>query len=142
MTISGERGAGLSSLDPVALALPFAASSAAIARSQLKQWLVELGQPSEVIEDSRLVISELVGNAVRHARPLSDGTVLVAWNRDDTGLDIAVTDGGAPTDPHTIDAAASDLAGRGLSIVQALSSRWWLETTRSRSTVHALVHLT
>lgn len=132
----------MSSLDPVALALPFAASSAAIARSQLKQWLVELGQPTDVIEDSRLVISELVGNAVRHARPLSDGTVLVAWNHDDTGLEIAVTDGGAPTDPHTIDAAASDLAGRGLSIVQQLSSRWWLETTRSRSTVHALVHLT
>ena len=131
----------MTTLDSVALALPFAASSAGIARTQLKQWLVDLGQPTDVIEDSRLVISELVGNAVRHARPLSDGTVLVAWNCDDTGLDIAVTDGGALTDPHTIDAAASDLAGRGLAIVQELSSRWWLETTRSRSTVHALVHL-
>ena len=129
------------SLDPVALVLPFAASSASIARMQLKQWLVELGQPIDVIEDSRLVVSELVGNAVRHARPLADGTVIVAWNQADTGLDIAVTDGGAPTEPHAVDAASSDLAGRGLTIVQELSSRWWLETTRSRSTVHALVHL-
>ncbi len=129
------------SLDPVALVLPFAASSASIARKQLKQWLVELGQPTDVIEDSRLVVSELVGNAVRHARPLADGTVIVAWNRGDTGLDIAVTDGGAPTEPHAVAAASSDLAGRGLTIVQELSSRWWLETSRSRSTVHALVHL-
>ena len=127
------------SLDPVALALPFAASSAAVARTQLKQWLLDLGQPTNVIEDSRLVVSELVGNAVRHARPLDDGTVIVTWNKADAGLDIAVTDGGAHTDPHAIDAAASDLAGRGLTIVQELSSRWWLEKSRSRSTVHALV---
>jgi len=125
--------------DPVALALPFAASSASIARTQLKKWLTDLGQPTDVIEDSRLVISELVGNAVRHARPLDDGTVIVTWNKADAGLDIAVTDGGAHTAPHAVDAAASDLAGRGLTIVQELSSRWWLETGRSRSTVHALV---
>jgi len=129
------------SLDPVALALPFAASSASIARTQLKQWLLDLGQPTNVIEDSRLVVSELVGNAVRHARPLDDGTVIVTWNKADAGLDIAVTDGGAHTDPHAIDAAASDLAGRGLTIVQELSSRWWLEKSRSRSTVHALVEM-
>jgi anti-sigma regulatory factor (Ser/Thr protein kinase) len=129
------------SLDPVALALPFAASSASIARTQLKQWLQELGQPTDVIEDSRLVVSELVGNAVRHARPLDDGTVIVAWKPAESGLDIAVTDGGAQTEPHAVDAAASDLAGRGLTIVQELSSRWWLETSRSRSTVHALVEM-
>jgi anti-sigma regulatory factor (Ser/Thr protein kinase) len=123
------------------LALPFAASSASIARTPLKQWLMDLGQPTNVIEDSRLVVSELVGNAVRHARPLADGTVIVTWNKADAGLDIAVTDGGAHTDPHTIDAAASDLAGRGLTIVQELSSRWWLEKSRSRSTVHALVEM-
>jgi serine/threonine-protein kinase RsbW len=131
----------VASLDPVALALPFAASSASIARTQLKQWLQELGQPTDVIEDSRLVVSELVGNAVRHARPLDDGTVIVAWKPAESGLDIAVTDGGAQTEPHAVDAAASDLAGRGLTIVQELSSRWWLETSRSRSTVHALVEM-
>ena len=107
------------SQDPVALALPFAASSASIARTQLKKWLTDLGQPTDVIEDSRLVVSELVGNAVRHARPLADGTVIVTWNKADAGLDIAVTDGGAHTEPHAVDAAASDLAGRGLTIVRA-----------------------
>lgn len=126
----------------VRISLPFAASSANVARAQLKAWLVEQDQPVEVIEDSRLVVTELVGNAVRHAKPLADGTVLVAWNRDPTGLDIAVTDGGATTVPHPVDAGTSALAGRGLMIVTELTNRWWLETTRSRSTVHALVNLT
>ena len=127
---------------PVALALPFAPSSAGVARAQLMSWLVEMDQPRDVIEDSRLVLSELVGNAVRHAKPLADGTVLVSWNRDATGLDIAVTDGGAITAPHPVQASTSALAGRGLSIVTELSRSWWLETTRSRSTVHALLSLT
>jgi anti-sigma regulatory factor (Ser/Thr protein kinase) len=127
---------------PVALALPFAPSSAAVARAQLKAWLVELGQPVDVIEDSRLVLSELVGNAVRHAKPLADGTMRVSWNRNATGLDISVTDGGATTVPRQVQAGTSALAGRGLSIVTELSNRWWLETTRSRSTVHALLSLT
>ncbi len=127
---------------PMALALPFQPSSAAVARAQLKTWLVEHGEPPRVIEDSRLVLSELVGNAVRHAKPLADGTVLVAWNRDAKGLSLAVTDGGSTTVPHPVDVGTSALAGRGLSIVAALSSRWWLESTRSRSTVHALLSLT
>ena len=131
-----------STVAPVALALPFAPSSAAVARAELRDWLVELGQPGDVIDDSRLVLSELVGNAVRHAKPLADGTVHVAWNRAATGLDLAVTDGGASTVPHPVEAGTSALAGRGLEIVSQLSNRWWLETTRSRSTVHALVRLT
>jgi serine/threonine-protein kinase RsbW len=127
---------------PVALALPFALSSAGVARAQLKAWLVELGQPIDVIEDSRLVLSELVGNSVRHAKPLADGTVLVSWGQDGSGLDIAVTDGGAATVPHPVEAGTSALAGRGLSIVTELTNRWWLETTCSRSTVHAELSLT
>jgi serine/threonine-protein kinase RsbW len=92
-------------------------------------------------DDARLVVSELVGNAVRHARPLADGTMQVAWVAGPTGLDIAVTDGGARTAPEKVDAGVSDLAGRGLAIVETLASRWWVESTRSRTTVHALLTL-
>lgn len=127
---------------PVMISLPFAPSSAAVARSVLKEWLVGLGADRAVIEDSRLVLSELVGNSVRHASPLDDGTVQIAWNTDEReDLDIAVTDGGAPTIPRQVRAATTDENGRGLSIVDSLSNRWWLETTRTRSTVHALIHL-
>ncbi len=123
----------------VSLDLPFSPESAAVARQRLLEWMGGLGTPQEYREDARLVVSELVGNAVRHARPLADGTMQVAWGAGPTGLDIAVTDGGARTVPTPVDAGVSDLAGRGLAIIEALATRWWVESSRSRTTVHALL---
>lgn len=131
--------------DPTELELPFTAGSARVARSRLIEWLNTregtLVARDERCEDARLVVSELVGNSIRHARPLADGTVRVAWAAGPTGLDIAVTDGGARTAPEKVDAGASDLAGRGLAIVETLAARWWVESTRTRTTVHALLTL-
>jgi serine/threonine-protein kinase RsbW len=127
--------------EPIALALPFSAESAAVARQQLLDWMNCLDAHDESRDDARLVVSELVGNAVRHARPLADGTMKVCWGAGPTGLDIAVTDGGARTTPGRVDAGVSDLAGRGLAIVETLASRWWVESTRSRTTVHAVLAL-
>jgi serine/threonine-protein kinase RsbW len=128
-------------IDPMALDLPFSAESAGVARKQLVQWMLSLGVAADTRDDARLVVSELVGNAVRHARPLADGTMRVTWTSRETGVDIAVTDGGALTTPERVEAGVSDLAGRGLSIVETLASRWWVESSRSRTTVHALVAL-
>ena len=49
-----------------------------MARQQLVEWMRDLGVGDETSDDARLVVSELVGNAVRHARPLADGTMRVA----------------------------------------------------------------
>ena len=95
--------------EPVTLALPFSAESAAVARHQLRDWLHGHGAGGDYLDDARLVLSELVGNAVRHARPLSDDTLRVEWDRHDAGLDIAVTDGGSVSSPERLDAAVSDL---------------------------------
>ena len=127
--------------DPMSIDLPFTPESAAIARRQLVEWLAAIEARKERLDDARLVVSELVGNAVRHARPLADGTMRVAWTAGPTGIDIAVTDGGALTTPERVDAGVSDLAGRGLSIVETLADRWWVESTRSRTTVHAVLAL-
>ena len=126
---------------PVELDLPFTAESASVARSQLLEWMRSMQAAPEDRDDARLVISELVGNSVRHARPLADGTMQVSWGHSDDGLDIAVTDGGALTTPERVEAGVSDLAGRGLAIVETLAARWWVESTRSRTTVHALIDL-
>jgi serine/threonine-protein kinase RsbW len=128
-------------IDPMALDLPFSPESAGVARQHLVEWMHDLGAGDETSEDARLVVSELVGNAVRHARPLADGTMHVAWKSRDYGIDIAVSDGGALTTPERVEAGVSDLAGRGLSIVETLAARWWVESTRSRTTVHALLAL-
>lgn len=119
--------------------IPFAASSVATARQHLKQWLQENGSARETIDDARLVISELVGNAVRHAQPLPDGSILVAWRVERRGLQLSVTDGGSGTRPRKVHAGSSALAGRGMAIVDTIALTWWSEKTRSRSTVHAIL---
>lgn len=119
--------------------IPFAASSVAAARRELHAWMQAEGFGAETIEDGRLVVSELVGNSVRHARPLSDGTILVSWRHDRGGIRVSVTDGGSGSRPHAVRAPVSALSGRGMSIVEALAADWWAERGGSRSTIHALV---
>jgi anti-sigma regulatory factor (Ser/Thr protein kinase) len=119
--------------------VPFAASSVASARQKLKTWMREQGCSRDLIEDGRLVISELVANSVRHAQPLSDGTILITWSRERKGIKISVTDGGSTSRPRTVRASASAVSGRGMAIVEAIAADWWTEHTRTRSTIHALL---
>jgi anti-sigma regulatory factor (Ser/Thr protein kinase) len=126
---------------PITMSLPFAPLSVSVARRRLKTFMNEAGGSGEAVEDARVVISELVANSVRHARPLSDGQIHVSWVLEDRGLQLSVTDGGSGTRPRTVNAPSSALAGRGMAIVGILSQDWWTERTSSRSTVHALLHL-
>lgn len=126
---------------PVTLRVPFAASSVSVARQRLKTWLVDSGVRREVVDDARVVISELVGNSVRHAQPLADGDIVVSWEVNDRGLQISVTDGGSGTRPRKVNASSSALAGRGMAIVETLADSWWADRTRTTSTVHAILPL-
>ncbi len=119
--------------------VPFAASSVSVARQRLQAWLNELGGARETVDDARLVLSELVGNAIRHAQPLPDGTILISWQVERRGLQLSVTDGGSGTRPRKVHAGSSALAGRGMAIVDTIALTWWSEKTRSRSTVHAIL---
>lgn len=119
--------------------VPFAASSVAVARQQLRAWMRAQGCSRDVIEDGRVIISELVGNSVRHAKPLADGTILITWGRDRRGIRISVTDGGSTSRPRKMNASASAVSGRGMAIVEALAVDWWAEQSRTRSTIHALL---
>ena len=103
------------------LRLPFSASSVWAARQQLKDWLADTDVSRESVEDARVVVSELVANSVRHARPLADGSILVSWTRKVDGVLVSVTDGGRT------------------AIVDMLAEEWWTECTRTRCTVHALL---
>ncbi len=126
---------------PVTLRVPFAASSVSVARQQLKTWLVDSGVRRELVDDARVVISELVGNSVRHAQPLADGDIVVSWAVTDRGLQISVTDGGSGTRPRKVNASSSALAGRGMAIVETLADSWWADRTRTSSTGHAVLSL-
>ncbi|MEP7089846.1 MAG: ATP-binding protein, partial [Nocardioidaceae bacterium] len=89
---------------PVVLSLPFSASSVPVARQRLKGWMSDLGGSGESVDDARLVISELVANAVRHARPLADGRILVSWTLEGDAIEVSVTDGGSGSRPRAVHA--------------------------------------
>ncbi|CAN5230191.1 hypothetical protein BH18ACT9_BH18ACT9_15980 [soil metagenome] len=125
---------------PVTLRVPFAASSVSLARQQLKAWLDEDGTPNHLVDDARIVISELVGNSVRHAQPLPEGDLMVAWQVEPRGLVVSVTDGGSGTRPRTVHAPTHALAGRGMAIVEKLAVTWWADKKQTRSTVHAIIN--
>jgi anti-sigma regulatory factor (Ser/Thr protein kinase) len=74
----------------------------------------------ERMDDAALVLSELVGNAVRHGE--GDRLQVHLRRRGDV-LRIAVRDGSA-VGPVPRDATVEDESGRGLLIIEALSHRW------------------
>ncbi|MDQ1464822.1 MAG: hypothetical protein QOC73_1763 [Actinomycetota bacterium] len=98
--------------------------------------------PEMVREEVALVASELLGNAVRHARALDDGQLVIDWGVGEYGVEIAVTDGGGSTRPVVTEPAPTEISGRGLSIVATLAARWGVEQHGSSTTVWAIVPLT
>ncbi|MDF5752995.1 ATP-binding protein [Spongiactinospora sp. TRM90649] len=122
-----------------AVLLPYALSSVAVARQRIHSDLQEWGVFRTAIDDTVLVVSELLSNALRHAHPLPSGQVGVAWHRMDGHVEVAVSDGGATTEPRAAVPALSSLGGRGLGIVEFLAERWGVRHEGEITTVWAVV---
>lgn len=99
-------------------------SSASVVRRQLLADLAVSGYGVEFTDDAAAVATELIGNAVRHARPLPGGVLQVQWRAHLEGLEIRVTDGGAPTVPRLRRVPPDSISGRGLAIVASLAAQW------------------
>jgi len=84
-----------------------------------------VGQESDLGETARLLVSEAATNAVLHsASGEAGGSFEVRCRLARERLRVEIHDAGAPQSPrrriHQLDA----VAGRGLDLVDALSSRW------------------
>jgi anti-sigma regulatory factor (Ser/Thr protein kinase) len=121
------------------LLLPFAASSVGVARRQLMSDLIEADVYDSAVCDVALVISELFSNALRHAAPLPEAKIRVAWRIDQASVRVSVSDGGGPTVPELGEPAQGATGGRGLRIVERLSSCWGTSTSEDGTTVWAEV---
>ncbi len=110
-----------------------------MARRRLAADLRAHGVREAAVCDATLVLSELVSNAIRHARPLPGGQVRVSWTLAGGTLELAVSDGGGPTRPQGARHSVSSLGGRGLSIVDQLSRRWGVRSDDMGSTVWAVL---
>ncbi len=79
-----------------------------------------------LVEDARLVVTELVTNAIRHA-----GTTIEVWLELRQGsMHIAVTDHASGTvGVRSSEPSSDEQEGRGLRIVAAVSDRWGVTQT-------------
>jgi len=120
------------------LELPFEPASASVARRHVVHVLRTRGIEAGTCEDAALIVSELVGNALRHGQAMRGGRLTVGWQFSDSGLRIEITDGGGgrPVERRT-DALA--VGGRGLGIVAALARAWGYTVDDAGTTVWAQV---
>lgn len=112
------------------MTVPHGAAGVRTARRRMREELLASGTPDAVVDDAILILSELLSNAARHARPL-DGSesVRASWSLDDKGeLTISVTDGGGPTRPLPATPSVTARGGRGLAIITALARDWGVRT--------------
>jgi anti-sigma regulatory factor (Ser/Thr protein kinase) len=116
-------GAG-SSDTAVSVSVPHERTGVRLARHAVADQLELLGVGPADRADAMLVVSELVSNSVRHADPLSGGEITVRWSVAADVLHLAITDGGARTQPRAGVAALSATGGRGLDIVRSVSRQW------------------
>ena len=139
------------------LVLPHCGTSAGLARGALERELGQQGVPARVIDDALLVVSELVGNAVRHGAPLPGGGIRVSWWVAGGAVHVEVCDGGGgmPDDTgeerlgaRTRDRDAGAMSvptgregGRGLPIIDLLSARWGTTTRGPRGGVGVYAEL-
>jgi len=87
------------------------------------------GQAAEVVDAVELMTSELTSNSVRHAET---GFELVLSVRDELRVDVRDSGGGKP---RLLSPPLQQTSGRGLRIVDAMSSDWGVETTPAGKTV-------
>lgn len=106
------------------LKLTFDTRAAGVARAFVAEHSHVL--PTGLVEDAKLLVSELVTNAVRHGRP--DVTLRVSLQS--LLIEISVQDegpAGLSADIHPLDLKSP--GGRGLRIVDLMSSTWGVITT-------------
>ena len=89
------------------------------ARRLLTQWVGDELEAEE-LHQAKLVASELINNAVLHG----DGAIELRVDLDEHRLQIEVIDEGQGFEHVVREIPFEDVSGRGLSIVEAVSSRW------------------
>ena len=98
------------------------------ARQAVARFLARSEVP-QLIDDAQLLVSELVTNAVRHAR----GPIAVRASFRDGFLHLEVCDNAADCPPLRRAAGPDDVGGRGMELVEKLATRWgWSATEHSK----------
>ena len=122
---------------PRTLRMAWSAQAAPQIRRALVEDLHALEVDATVVDEAEIVVSELVSNALRHAKPLSDGAIRVRWKVKGGVVEVEVSDGGGPSTPRPAPPALWSTSGRGLRIVRSLAHEWGVADDKAGRTVWA-----
>ncbi len=109
-------------MPPGRIVLPTDPTAAKQARDFLSEVCCGRHEAS-VLDEAQLLVSELVGNAVRHGTPPIEMEVRCAGGNT---LQVRVRDAAAGTPTPRV-AAEMDEGGRGLALVDLISDAWGIE---------------
>lgn len=120
-------------------AVPFSPSAVRSARTNVTVALRRFGVAQHIVDDARIVVSELLGNALRHARPTSDGGLILRLELLPDAVRLSVCDGGSATLPTLLHPPELALSGRGLTIVRTLTREWGVREGVDGNTVFGVL---
>ncbi len=120
--------------------LEHGADAGELARDLVLEFLAAQATTDELRHNAALVAYELVANAVTHGGPDGDGTIELACELEGNALVVHVRDAGShgAVEPGELESEVGH--GRGLAIVDALSSSWSVDHSQG-TTVTARVPL-
>ena len=117
--------------------VPHSPAGVGIGRRRVRAAFEAAGIAQPLLDDIEMVASELLGNAVRHARALVDEALLVGWRIEDARMTVQVTDGGSRQHVQPTDGPTLSESGRGLRIVDRLAETWGVHDQAEVRTVWA-----
>ncbi len=127
MTDAGDHGGTGQAVRAEVHELPFGRGANAAARTLLAAFVERASLGHHLRQDAALVLGELVANGIDHGRPDARHGLEVSWELEGDALRLSVFDGGGETVPHVVAPDPYAPRGRGLAIVQALTTAWWFD---------------
>ena len=110
------------------------AAEVPVVRHEVAAHLTSLSVYSDVVDTAALLVSELLANAITHGQPPVRCAATVTTVDDSSVVRIEVWDG-SPEPPILRDQVLDSESGRGLHLVEKLSSRWgWSATETGKCT--------
>lgn len=109
------------------LVLQYHPASVRLARHTMTADLRESLVHADLMHAVSVVASELLGNAVRHAAPTSEGAVILRWQVRGGVVDLEVSDGGSKGEIRPLRPSSDSPGGRGLRIVRHLADEWGVQ---------------
>ena len=109
----------------VSVKIPVQPDAVAMARETVSRVVAERQADPRTVEDLRLMTSEVVTNALRHAGMRPGEALTMAVDIDQDRVRIAVTDDGPGFDPNALRGPSpDDVGGWGLMLVDQLADSW------------------